>query len=158
AETALAPATIHDQTGRPGAAFSYRLCAFASADAGNMLLVGIPNHAADAVALAIHARGTHQHMLFVTGTRYPADLGGLQGADAKCQAAAEAVRLSGTFRALIATSASAATGRVNVYGPVVNAAGAMIASGSDALWNPQTFTAPILTELKVQVPSLLVWV
>jgi hypothetical protein len=44
--------------------------------------------------------------VFVTNATFSGDLGGLAGADAKCQAAASAANLSGTYRAWLSTTAS----------------------------------------------------
>ncbi len=43
-------------------------------------------------------------LIFVSSERYGADLGGLEGADAKCQSLAEAAGHSGEFRAWLSTS------------------------------------------------------
>jgi hypothetical protein len=53
--------------------------------------------------------------VFVTGTTsYNGNLGGLTGADEKCQAAAVAAGLSGTFKALISTSTISAASRLGI--------------------------------------------
>ena len=54
-----------------------------------------------------------KNYIFVTGTSsFNGDLGGLAGADSKCQAAAVAAGLSGTFKALISTSTTTASSRL----------------------------------------------
>ena len=45
-------------------------------------------------------------IVFVTSSTFEADLGGIAGADGKCQAAASAAGLSGTFYAWLSTSAT----------------------------------------------------
>ena len=50
---------------------------------------------------------------FVTSTAYPADLGGLAGADAKCQARADAAGLGGTWHAWLSTYTVNAKSRVD---------------------------------------------
>ena len=49
--------------------------------------------------------------MFVTSQVFTGDLGGLDGADAKCQAAAQAADLSGTFRAWLSSSTVSALER-----------------------------------------------
>ena len=48
----------------------------------------------------------------MSSTTYPGDLGGLAGADAKCQARADAAALGGTFVALLYTLADEPTARI----------------------------------------------
>ncbi len=55
--------------------------------------------------------------VFVTGSRFDGALGGVAGADAKCQAAAVAAGLPGTFIAYLATDGGAADGRFATPGP-----------------------------------------
>ena len=43
-------------------------------------------------------------LIFVSSERYNGDLGGIEGADAKCQALAKAAKISGTFKAFLSTS------------------------------------------------------
>lgn len=50
--------------------------------------------------------------MFLTSTQYSGNLGGVSGADAKCQARADAVSLGGSWTAWISTSDSTAASRV----------------------------------------------
>lgn len=52
-----------------------------------------------------------QRRVFVTGSRFDGALGGAAGADAKCQAAAAAAKLGGTFVAYVATDGGTAESR-----------------------------------------------
>jgi hypothetical protein len=78
-------------------------------------------------------------LAFATSASYTGDLGGIAGADAKCQALADASSLSilrgRTFRAWVSTSASAVTARM-IHGtlPYVRTDGAQVASS----WNDLT--------------------
>jgi hypothetical protein len=54
--------------------------------------------------------------IFVTSQVYTADLGGLSGADAKCQALADAAGLGGTFKAWLSDSKTDARDRVTHVG------------------------------------------
>jgi hypothetical protein len=55
--------------------------------------------------------------VFVTSTSYTGDLGGLAGADLKCQAAAESVGLHGTFKAWLSDKKTPAPSRLSDLGP-----------------------------------------
>lgn len=57
--------------------------------------------------------------VFVTSSEYTGDLGGLDGADEKCQAAADAVSLGGTWTAWLSTSTVDAIDRIEGDGPWV---------------------------------------
>ncbi len=68
--------------------------------------------------------------VFVTSTTYDGNLGGITGADAKCQARADAASLGGTWKAIISDSTTNAIGRVlNRTKPVFTIAGKLA-------WNP----------------------
>ena len=71
------------------------------------------------------------HRIFVTSTIYPSDLGGLEGADAKCAARAAAAGLSGQWKAIISSSTVDAKDRVVINGPVKNLGDAVIAENSE---------------------------
>lgn len=55
--------------------------------------------------------------VFVTSSKYMGDLGGLEGADEKCRAAADAASLGGTWTAWLSTSAVDAIDRIVGDGP-----------------------------------------
>jgi hypothetical protein len=58
--------------------------------------------------------------VFVTSTIYMGYLGGLDGADAKCQSVANAAQLGGTFKAWLRDDTTAARDRLNhATGPYV---------------------------------------
>jgi len=61
-------------------------------------------HAADLLAGAggVGTRPIYKR-IFITSTRYTGDLGGINGANAKCQARADAAGLGGTWKALLVT-------------------------------------------------------
>lgn len=68
--------------------------------------------------------------MFVTSTTYDGNLGGIAGADAKCQARAAAASLGGTWKAIISDSTTSAKSRMtNRTKPVFNLAGFLV-------WNP----------------------
>jgi len=76
-----------------------------------------------------------KNYIFVTGTSsFNGDLGGVTGADSKCQAAAVAAGLSGTFKALISTSTTTASSRLG-NGDFYLLNGVKVISGGD-LSNP----------------------
>lgn len=55
--------------------------------------------------------------VFVTSVHYTGDLGGVAGADAKCQTAATAAGLAGTYKAWISTYGASAADRITGDGP-----------------------------------------
>ena len=68
-------------------------------------------------------------LAFVTSDAHQGDLGGLIGADAKCQGLADAVGLGGTYRAWLSdSSGSPATRFVKSFGPYVRTDGEVIAN------------------------------
>lgn len=68
--------------------------------------------------------------IFVTSTTYDGNLGGIAGADAKCQARATAASLTGTWKAIISDSTTSAKSRMtHRLKPVFNLAGELV-------WNP----------------------
>jgi len=53
------------------------------------------------------------YRVFVTSTQYNGNLGGLAGADAKCQARADAADLNGTWKAWLSNSVTSASSRLD---------------------------------------------
>lgn len=76
-----------------------------------------PVDAADARIDADDAAPVRPRRVFVTGSRFDGALGGVAGADAKCQAAAVAAGLPGTFVAYLATDGATAESRLASPGP-----------------------------------------
>jgi len=54
-------------------------------------------------------------LVFITSITYDGNLGGLTGADSKCQARASAAGLSGTFKAWVSDSSESPSSRFNKY-------------------------------------------
>lgn len=72
--------------------------------------------------------------IFITSTRYDGNLGGLAGADAKCQARADAANLGGTWKAWLSDSTTSASSRlIKDTGPYKLLNGTVIANGWDDL-------------------------
>lgn len=68
-------------------------------------------------------------LIFISSERYSADLGGLEGADAKCQTLAEAAGLGGEFKAWLSTlSTSAASRLTHSNEPYVLSNGVLVAN------------------------------
>jgi hypothetical protein len=80
-----------------------------------------------------------EHRIFVTSTTYTGNLGGLSGADDKCQT--QGASLGGTWKALLSTPTVNAKDRVTIVGPVKNLRPAgsggpqTIATNAADLWN-----------------------
>jgi hypothetical protein len=75
------------------------------------------------------------HVVFVSSLGYTANLGGLAGADAKCQSHADGAGLGGTWMAILSTEAAAVRDRLSIVAPVVDIAGAPIAASAADLWD-----------------------
>lgn len=58
------------------------------------------------------------HRIFITSTVYNGNLGGISGADVKCQAAASSVGLSKTYKAILSSDSERARERLNLIGAV----------------------------------------
>ena len=89
-------------------------------------------------------------VVFVTSERYDGDLGGLTGADAECQALAEAAGLNGTYMAWLSDSTGSPATRFDLSGgPFVRLDGRVIADDWADLTD-ELLDDPIdLTELNV---------
>tara|TARA_B100001971_G_scaffold215192_1_gene259846 strand:- start:98433 stop:99026 length:594 start_codon:yes stop_codon:yes gene_type:complete len=61
-----------------------------------------------------------QHRIFVSSLSYNGNLGGLDGADSKCQTLATAAGLEREYKAFIGSSATALKNRFNLVGAVYN--------------------------------------
>lgn len=89
---------------------------------------------------------------FVTSTTYDGNLGGLAGADAKCQARATAASLGGTWKAILSDSTTNAYARMKFRTkPVYDLAGRLLwnpskeisyFNGANAIVYPPPFSAP----------------
>lgn len=71
--------------------------------------------------------------LFVTSATFSGNLGGLSGADAKCNAAAQSAGLAGTFVAWLSDSNADAITRVQDFGPWSLVGGQMVFSNKASL-------------------------
>jgi len=79
-----------------------------------------------------------EHPIFATRALFPADLGGVGAADARCQAAA-AGKLAGTYRAWLSSTPAGldALARLPVGRPLVRTDGALVvAAAEDLLYHP----------------------
>ena len=72
---------------------------------------------------------TNVKRIFTTSTTYSGNLGGIAGADSKCQARAQAAGLTGSWKALISVNWMTARSRSTHNAIVVNMAGDIVAFG-----------------------------
>jgi hypothetical protein len=86
-----------------------------------------------ATAEGLRVPGTF-HYLFASSAIYQGNLGGISGADAKCQALATGAGLAGTYVSLVSTSATFAN-RVTVSGYVYNRRGLLLATSKADLFD-----------------------
>jgi len=84
---------------------------------------------------------TPDHIIFVTSNTYSGNLGGLSGADAKCQALADVADLSGTYVAVLSDSTTNAKDRFTVTAPIKNTNGDTVADNAADLWDGGLNTA-----------------
>lgn len=92
--------------------------------------------------------------VFVTSVRYSGDLGGLAGADAKCQALADKSGLQGIFKAWLSVGGPGPADRFEHGLPIQRVDNTPVAPNLDALLADEALLAPIdLTEGGVEVPS-----
>lgn len=84
--------------------------------------------------------------VFATAQRYNGNLGGVPGADAKCQAAADGANLGGEWRAWISTSAAQASLRFEAGGAWVQVDGATVVFDGLAALSAGARAAVSLTE------------
>jgi hypothetical protein len=86
-------------------------------------------------------------VVFVTSTLYTGNLGGLSGADAKCQERASAAGLSGTFRAYLSDTTGSPSTRFNQQvGPYRRVDGVVVAQSYKALTSGALLNLLNLTE------------
>lgn len=110
----------------PGAVYSYRVCAFDS-----------DNNALSSIAVSgVSATGTPSpHRVFASSLTYTGNLGGLSGADSKCQALAVAQSLGGTWKALLSDSSTNVKDRIAISAQVELLDGTVIANDFADMWD-----------------------
>jgi hypothetical protein len=103
-----------------------------------------------AMTAQAHFTAISHNMVFITAATYDGNLGGLDGADAKCAAEASAVGLSGAYVALLSTETVDARSRLVLPGTQTPARGFVrmdgkpIADTVDDLFTKYTVLYPIL--------------
>lgn len=97
--------------------------------------------------------------VFVTSTTYQGNLGGVAGADDKCQAQANAAALGGTWRAILSQPGQAnwAINRIDYnWNRLVSMNGQVVAASPDDLWDG-TISNPINRDENNAVQTGYVW-
>lgn len=93
----------------------------------------------------VNALSLASHILFSTRQRWTGDLGGLAGADARCQAAAVAAGLRpwATWRAILSDDTTNASSRIPIVGTVKSTCwcGALVANNAAQFWTFGNWTA-----------------
>jgi hypothetical protein len=90
--------------------------------------------------------------VFVTSEMYDGNLGGIAGADAKCQASADAQSLGGTWNAWLATSSTTAPNHIYAaQGPYSLVDGTIVAASFNALLAGSLLHSLNVTETKASV-------
>lgn len=84
-----------------------------------------------------------KHTAFLMSTAHvPGSLGGLSGADAQYQARANAAGFSGTYKAMLSSSAIDVKNRLTIAAPIYNRANELVATNATDLCDG-TLAAPI---------------
>jgi hypothetical protein len=123
--TVFTDTTISDPTNTDSINYSYRLCIY---DSGSNLI-------GTNTAVNVQPAGTI-HTIFVTDQTWDgAGVGGLAGADTKCQAAGDSAALGGTYKAIMGDSSTSAKSRLTISGPIFNVMETRIANDSVDLWD-----------------------
>jgi hypothetical protein len=86
------------------------------------------------------------NVMFTTSTTYSGNIGGLGGADAKCQERARAAGLSGSFIALLSTSQASAFSRIESAKGWVRTDGRPFAEGVPEMLQERIFYPPRIDE------------
>lgn len=97
------------------------------------------------------------HMMFVTSSSYNGNLGGLAGADAKCNALANAAGLGTGWKALLSDSRTDARSRINISGPVQDMSGAVLAADAQQFWSGNLKQKVALDQNKRSVGTKIVF-
>ncbi len=70
----------------------------------------------------------------VTEDVYDGNMGGLAGADAKCQSAANQASLPGTWQSILSSISASADSRLDLSGEIYNTKGERVAASESLLW------------------------
>lgn len=93
-----------------------------------------------------------ENIVFLTSGKYDGNLGGLTGADAKCQAEAATAGLTGTYKAWLSTSANSASSRLtHSTEPYYLTTGTIVANSWSDLTQDGVINAPIDKDAKGDV-------
>lgn len=101
--------------------------------------------------------GEISHRVFLSSLSYGPNLGGLAGADAKCQALATAQGVTGSWKAILSDSTTSARDRLNIRGPVRDLLGREIALNAAELWSGAIKIKIQYDEKKVLQSTAIVW-
>lgn len=91
--------------------------------------------------------------IFVTRTAYDGNLGGLSGADQKCQASADAANLGGTFVAVLGTSTTTARSRLGAARGFIRVDDEPFADINTQLISGVVFNPPNINEYGERMPA-----
>jgi hypothetical protein len=96
-------------------------------------------------------------IVFVSSVGYGPNLGGLAGADTRCQTLAAAAGLSGSFRAILSDAATSAKDRLQIAGAIRDVTGTLIATGEADLWDGSIAARIRMDERGIDQGSQIVW-
>ncbi len=118
--TAVNTTSLTDTGVAPNLTYQYRVRAYNSAGGSSYSNV---------------VTATGVHVAFVSSVSYSANMGGLAGADAKCQTLASNAGRPGTWKAVLSDSNTDAKTRLNLVYAVQTTTGLTVASSPNALWS-----------------------
>lgn len=104
-------------------------CGGETLDGGSDPEGGAGTRGAQGIAGAAGTSSAAAKLVFISSERYSADLGGLEGADAKCQSLAVAAGRTGAFKAWLSTTSTPASKRLtHATNPYVLSTGTRVAN------------------------------
>jgi len=94
-----------------------------------------------------------KHTIFVTSESYRGNLGGLSGADSKCQTQAENAGLTGTWKAILSDRRNHAKDRIEINGWIYNTRNNIVAFSEADFWDGALYSPVLYTEDGETTPS-----
>lgn len=120
--TAFTDTMYVDTTTSAAAFYSYRICLYD--ESGNVTSV-----------TTLNAMARTKHMVFATNDTFNGNFGGVTGADAECQTAADTADLRGGWVAVLSDGTNSAASRLAIEGSVYNLGGEILAADQAGFWD-----------------------
>ncbi len=124
---------------------------------GKACSVGADCASGDCQASVCKAPPARDVLVFVSSAAYDGNLGGLAGADAKCQALAGVARLPGTYKAFLSDSTTSASARLSRPGGAYKLVDGTVVAADSAAFFSSTHASPFLLDEKGIATGGEVW-